>query len=657
MRPFRQHKLMVEFVENLFEFNIEDRKPGSLGTWSSTGWPVSQDWITKGLDDHGIKLDQNSIFKVVASPGAGKGITIGGEKDVKAWTELSDGPEGTVIATIGWTKIAPKLFKQLKMGKDIVWGSNTNALETAQCLGVYLDVDTALAEYKKDNGKGRADWIPEIEKVFGNGQDWNSAGVATLKAKMPEMPDDNFLELLLLAKGVNNFINQFGKKIGPPYHIIHGSIKDYYTAENQNFGLENKGKDNTSDFILANASATEVIDAVTNQSIKFKDIGGGDYCYTDDASESIKFYQISLKMAHGQLGKVTDTMKSKYFPGRSSTDLYRSMVGDSWDPIVKNYLIEQGYELDEGLLSWATDVVSQGIAAIKAVSMEWYEKIAGWVNKLKDWALGLSTSFDSKMPTGKNPTAYQIKLINQVLVEDGRLKHGQLLTEAVDSKSINEYLKGTNQDGAQKIVKDTNRGIADIQGMFYGMDLMAFSGEGFISENSYTQKKGKNSWTFGEIIKMFANATAIDAFNEMMTKHKDGDLSKIVEEQIDLAREIYFGKTQLPLFKVYGAKTDTDTGTVERLGSAGEWVKGKLGNLTGDTLGAWPVIGFNSTLQKGMYYNISGGLIAGTNAKGDEPSYILLAMRTNRADAFSFVAEGSGKLNLTQFKKKFGLDY
>ena len=87
MRPFRQHKLMVEFVENLFEFNIEDRKPGSLGTWSSTGWPVSQDWITKGLDDHGIKLDQNSIFKVVASPGAGKGITIGGEKDVKAWTE------------------------------------------------------------------------------------------------------------------------------------------------------------------------------------------------------------------------------------------------------------------------------------------------------------------------------------------------------------------------------------------------------------------------------------------------------------------------------------------------------------------------------------------------------------------------------------------
>ena len=659
MRSFRQHKLMVEFVENLFEFNLEDRKPGSLGTWSSTGWPVSQDWITDGLAKHGITLDQNSIFKVVAAP-AGQSITIGGGtvEDVKAWTELSDGPEGKVIATIGWTKIAPKLFKQLKMGKNIVWGSNTNALETAQCLGVYLEVDDALAEYKADNAQGRKDWIPKIETVFANGQDWNSAGVATLKAKMPEMPDDNFLELLLLAKGVKNFVDKYGTKLGTNLHIIHGSIGKYYKAEETNFGLGNKGKANTADFILANASATEVIDAVATQTIKFKDESRGDYAYTDDATESIKFYQISLKMAHGQLGKVTDTMKAKYFPGRSSTDLYRSMMGDNWDPIVKNYLTEQGYELDEGLLSWATDVVSQGIAAIKAVSMDWYEKIAGYVNKFKDWALGLSKSFDSGMPSGKNPTAYQISLLNKVLVEDGRLKHGQLLNEAkIDCDGINECLKTTNQEGAQKIVKETNMGIADIQGMFYGKDLLAFAGEGFISESSYTQKGKKKSWKFGDIIKIFANATAIDAFNSMMKKHKDGDLSEIVKEQIDLAREIYFGKTQLPLFKVYGAKDDTDTGTVERLGTAAEWVSGKLGALTGDTLGNWPVIGFHSSLQKGMYYNISGGLIAGTNSDGSEPSYILLAMRTNRADAFSFVAEGSGKLNLTKFKKKFGLDY
>ena len=62
--------------------------------------------------------------------------------------------------------------------------------------------------------------------------------------------------------------------------------------------------------------------------------------------------------------------------------------------------------------------------------------------------------------------------------------------------------------------------------------------------------------------------------------------------------------------------------------------------------------GHTESTRMGASYSISG-----TNATGTEPSYILLAMRTNRADAFSFVAEGSGKLDLKQFKTKFGLNY
>ena len=31
------------------------------------------------------------------------------------------------------------------------------------------------------------------------------------------------------------------------------------------------------------------------------------------------------------------------------------------------------------------------------------------------------------------------------------------------------------------------------------------------------QKAGKNSWSYGEIIKIFANATAVDAYNKMIT--------------------------------------------------------------------------------------------------------------------------------------------
>ena len=643
MRSFSQHDLMVEFVENLFEFDIEDRAAGSIGTWSSTGWPPPN-WIEDDLSRHGIKLDQNSTFKVVKSPAKGKSITIGGEKDVKAWTELSDGPDGDLIATIGWTKIASKLFKELRMGDDIVWGKNTPALETAQCLGVYLDVDAALTAYEADSAKGREIWIPKIESILDNGQDWNSAGSTTLKSKMKTMPDSNFLEMLFLAKGVKNFVDQYGSNLGGSLHIIHGKIDKYYAAEEKNFKLGNKGKANTADFILANAEAQDVIDAVNDQVIKAKGTPL-DYCYTNDG-EKIKWYQISLKMAHGQLGKVTKTMKLKYkLP--DAAEHYLSLT--------QEYLHNQGYELNEGLLSWAMDKIAGGLAAIKSISLDWFAKISEYYNKLKDWAMGLFVTYNKYMPSGTTPNAYQIALINQVLVEDGRLKHGQLLNEArIDSKSINHYLNTTNQDGAQKIVKDVNAGIATIKKSFSRDNLRAYSGGGLVSTSSWTQKKGKNSWTKNEIIKIFANATAVNAFQRMIAD-KENDIKLLVEEQIDLAREIYFGKTQLPLFKVYGAKSDTDTDTVERLGTAKEWTGTKLKGLTGDTLGNWPVIGFSTTLQKSMYYNISGGLIVGTAKDGAEPVYVLLAMRTNRADAFSFVAEASGKLTFDRFKTMFGL--
>ena len=638
---------MTEFVENLFEFNLEDRKDGSLATWSSKGFE-KVNWVIAELSQHKITLTADSIFKIVKAP-SGESITIGGGTvdQVKRWTELYDGPPdegGKLLATIGWTKITKGIFKELQGGVNIVWGNNTTALETAQCLGVYLDVDAALAAFQEDNAKGRADWIPKIESVFGNGQDWNSKGVSFLKKKMPKMPDNNYLELLLLAKGVNNFVNQYGDNLGGSYHIIHGKIDEYYAAEEENFQLDKKKKANTADFILANASPAKVIDAVYNQVIKGDKEQG--YCYTNDGRK-IKYYQISLKMAHGQLGKVTQAMKDRYDLSDSS-EFYVSIVSD--------YLVNHGYELNEGALSWAMDKVSQGLSAMKAISMEWFEKIAGYVNKLKDWAKGLATSFNSKMPSG-SPNSFQINLMQDVLREDGRLGQGELLTEAridLSAKGITELLKTTNQAGAQKIVKNTNAGIKTIKKWFAPDALMAYVETGTVDVGSYTQKGKTNSWKYGEIIKIFANATAVDAFSEMV-KEKKTDLKGIVEEQIDLAREIYFGKTQLPLFKVYGAKSDTDTDTVEDLGTAQDWTKGKLANLTGDTLGNWPVIGFSSTVQKGMYYNIGAGLIAGTDKKGAEPEYVNLAMRTNRADAYSFVVEGSNTLTFAQFKKKFGL--
>ena len=63
MRSFGKHKLMTEFVENLFEFNLEDRKDGSLATWSSKGFE-KVNWVIAELSQHGITLTEDSIFLI-----------------------------------------------------------------------------------------------------------------------------------------------------------------------------------------------------------------------------------------------------------------------------------------------------------------------------------------------------------------------------------------------------------------------------------------------------------------------------------------------------------------------------------------------------------------------------------------------------------------
>jgi hypothetical protein len=651
---------MVEFVENLFEFNLVDRASGSEATWSSSGFNDTKKIRAKILDKHGITITEDSTFKIVGSPDASsKIILVGGDKDdwnelkkedVKRWTELYQAePDGILLATIGWVKIKKGIFKELQGGVKIVWGNNTNALETAQCLGVYLDVDAALAAFEKDNAKGRAEWIPVIEKKLSLSQDWNSKGVSFLKSKMKKMPDSNYLEMLHLAKGVKIFCDSWGKKIGTNWHIIHGRIDEYYKAEEKNQNLDAKSKANTADFILANAPAQEVIDAVGKEKAPLILYDKqAQYCYTDDG-EKIKFYQISLKMAHGQLGKVTQAMKDRYKLSDSS-EFYVSIVND--------YLVNHGYELNEGVLSWAKEKLSQGLSALKSISIGWYEKISGFVSKLKNWAAGVVNSFNSSMPSGK-PNKYQIQLMQKVLREDGRLGQGELLTESklYEEKGITELLQTTNEDGAQKIVAECNIGIKKIEAALGTDDLMFYTDTGIVDAGKYKQKKlndpKTNTWKYGDIIKIFANATAVDAFQKMIKGKVSSDLKKIVDEQITLAREIYFGKTKLPLFKVYGY-SDSRKNTVEPLGTAATWVEKREKELTKGTLGTWPVIGFSSTVQKGMYYNIGAGLITGTDKTGVEPEYVNLAMRTNRADAYSFVVEGSNKLSLAQFQKKFG---
>ena len=125
---------------------------------------------------------------------------------------------------------------------------------------------------------------------------------------------------------------------------------------------------------------------------------------------------------------------------------------------------------------------------------------------------------------------------------------------------------------------------------------------------------------------------------------------------IDLEREIYFGKTHLPLFKVYGATTSTDTSTTTRLGTAKEFVKDERKKIEGAGF-KWPVMGIRYTKEKtGKYYTIEATLLTGADERANEPAYTACRMGTNTSKRYSFVIEGTHIKDWATFKTVFASD-
>ena len=652
MKSFQNHKLLTEFVENLFEFNIKTRTKGSIATWASGKFEKLPGWFKDGFSNSGIPLTDTTIFILVIGKPEDNDPKIGDENNILAYTEVYDKFEGTLQGKVAWTQDPSKSFKELKQGASIEWGRNTDALESAQCMGVYLKVDGALTDVSKLGvAAAKAKWNPQIKSVLSNGQDWDSGGVSKLVSKMDNMPDANWLEMLLLAKGMKNFISQEGKNIGSTYHIIHGSIKpEYYNAEIKNQATTPDSKDNTADMILANVPAADVIDAVGSQPIAYDKQKY--YCHTTDKERKIKFYQISLKKAMdgAQLGKFTKSVKVIYGL-EDSSDLLQS--------ILQNQMIHHGYELTQLNENWFTDKLKQGLTAIKSFATKWYEKIVGLINKVKEFGKSFLNGFNREIPSG-TPNSYQINLITKALQESGELHKGEFLTEGRQTKkSINEDLKNLNAIGAKTILREVNTQIKHIEDTFKGKDYLIgnIHPKGQVKENAYSDlPRNKKSWTLNDIIKLFANASALDAFIKIVSKNT-ANIGALKDQMIDLEREIYFGKTKLPLFKVYGALKPDDTDTVERLGTAQEFVSSERKKIEGKGTGfQWPVVGFSCTNQKNKYYNVEGILLTGADETTNEPTFTQCRMGTNKADAFSFVIEGTAIKTWDQFKDKFSSD-
>jgi len=551
----------------------------------------------------GIEVDEKSIFTKTEPKDDAKEILIGSGGGAEVYLEFKKNN----FKLVGTGSSISNYFNHYKDTTGVSW--KADSLETAQCIGLYIDGGKMLDDFGSAGGvpsvKLHDSYVKQIKKVFGNGQDWNQSGVAKIMEKLDKMPVADWFQLASLAAGMTLFKNDKVKPLIGGFNIIHGRITDYYRSEEENASTKGS-KENTADIVISNVSASELIDGMSKHKVEYYKNG---VCTL--VGSKIKFIQVSLKKARGgaQLGKITGLLQSKY-------DL------PAYD-VMLNTMIEEGF-----------------LSKIGKFMSSIVDKLKNVLNKIKKWASGIYNKISKRFEV-------QVKKDLDFLEKRMKLKRGYL-KECFKYDENGMICEGLNDQLSKLTLKNINILRMSVNERLSDFEKMANKVPEFAYQKSGNLTKGNISPD--SIFKLFSNYTAVYVFNEVISSNS-GDMNKLKDEIIDLQKEMFFGKTLLPVYKVYGASSPNEK-SYDYLGGAKEFSDKKRNDIEGVTL---PISGFHaSSTRTKEYYALESSFVMGVDDDGN-PTYSLNRMGSNAgSEKFSFVFEGSSVIDASTFKRKYG---
>jgi len=555
-----------------------------------------------------IKLPSNPVFsKLDPNNVPDSAVKIGdSSKPLQAAFDILDGPEGKSAGAVAWyDKSVNGYYNNLKLSSDINWGGETPTLETCQAIGVYYkDVES--------DAEDRAKVIDNIKSILGNGQDWDSKGVSKLLPKLDSMSSKNFAEMVALISGMADFTKAV---VSFKPNIIHGRINDYYKAEEQNDKVEITGvKANTADMIVSSASADATIAAMASDTFTFDNKG----VITGNESK-IKMIQVSLKKSAtgAQIGKAASFLIKKYgLPGYD--DYFVDIVSES---------LHEGFMLNEGPLDFikrAADVVKNVWSKVAGSVRKFFSKIASRMKRTNE--------LEKKKVFKKYEKVFGLDSKEMALLENV-IEDKKHLSEA--KESLNTKLKNIDVRTANKLVKDVRNKKASIVKVFDGKDYLVQRSGKPISEF-----RSQNEIDIDTVSKLLSNSYSISCVNSILGSTDPKD---VIDSVVEMHKEVYFGKTSLPLYKVYGKSSGP---SYEYLGTAKDFSKKKKEKLSQVQ---FPVAGLRLTPIKDRYLNIDFFVVS--DVSEDEIYYTQFRTGTNATGRFSFNFEGTKQITSTQFKK------
>ena len=507
------------------------------------------------------------------------------------------------------------MFGKMKKGADanaINWKDTT--LETAACLGLYIDgnkmlSDLIAAKEQDDLPNVITSLKSLVSSALSNGQ--NYAAASGISSKLNTMPLSDWLLIGGLAAGMTKF-KEAAVKFNP--NIIHKDIGQYYAATERS-DLIDGVKPNTADVIVASVPSKELIDAIKTDPVEYNKDG---VCLIK--SKGIKFIQVSLKKGEGkaQLGKIYSYIKDKYHL-MSNDDILKMAISEGL--------------VNEGLKSF----FDKGMDFIKGIGSAFLEKLASVGKYIGSVANSIRSGLNSKGAS------------KEVSKLGAQLKKAGLKGKI--SETVLREKKETMYDSFGQISQDPNLLkvlITNVNTKLSELQKSAASNPGFYYAGVSALSVPKSA-TVDDVGKLISNFQTTIVLKKLVDKTKKST-TELYKRMVEVEKEMIYGKTSLPIYKVYGLDIKGGGKAYEKYPGSETFIEDKLGLDTSDT-----VILYLQCNASGNYLTMNSYGLAGLDSKSGSLLYSKYRMGTNASGRYSYNFEGTQEVAIDKVKKSLGI--
>jgi hypothetical protein len=524
----------------------------------------------------------------------------------------------------------------------INWKAST--YETAACAGLAManarkDPETVLSNVEQAESISEAEAEVEyiIDVLEDSQYDWDNEGRSEVVEKLSDDPIiDDVAEFVALAWGTWNFwSNELSGDISTPY-FVHGSIKDYYSAEKENENIRTEGsKANTADFIIVSeGDIGSFIEKMRTDPADFED---GVSFFVDD--ENVRWVQVSHKKridpGGAQLGKIKTAFGNVFGIEDKDDFLFRS-VEVATDTLEESFF---GDALDK-----AQSAVQKTVNMVSGGYEEFKNKVNGALSSVVDRVRNSVSIVANYFTQDTSDVEQAAEETLSRMVSAGALRENKNLREDVLSgfrqseisaaiaKAWNSLSGRKREEALQRLYGPMNQWLGNINQTVDQNSAYSTWDQPFASEFEPAMDKVDKAI----VNRIFATYQGLSAFNKVIQNESGSvrDAEDVLERFIELQKEMYFGRTELPVWKVGQEE-------YKPVGSGETFREERVQFLEGSNPSDIPLVLFKIKPQKsGTYGTLLMAIAEDFDEEGQEFLYTQIKFRS-KGGYFDFTVEGT----------------